>query len=92
MTKYYAYTKPLTCRMWALFGKGASRLNYHIWRNISCIKPFGQKYDPIDLPPVNVKLDGEYSGPRVDFGGHHVFDFLYRWIQVLLKVQYQHHF
>ena len=76
--------------MWALFGKGATRLNYNIWRNISCIKPFGKKYEPI--PAVNVKLDGEYVGPRVDFGGHHVFDFLYHWIQLLLKIKYQQHF
>ena len=72
MTKYHAYTKPLTCRMWALFGKGATRLNYHIWRNISCVKPDGKKYEPI--PHVFVMPFGKYVGPRVDFGGHEEFD------------------
>ena len=60
------------CRMWALFGKGATRLNYHIWRNISCVKPDGKKYEPI--PHVFVMPFGKYVGPRVDFGGHEEFD------------------
>ena len=35
MTKEIAYTKPLTCKMWALFGKYAAQHGY---------KPYGEDF------------------------------------------------
>lgn len=40
MSKDEAYTHPLACRMWALFGKHAAKHGYKVWRNYDCSKNF----------------------------------------------------
>ena len=73
MTKQEAYTQPLACRMWALFGQYASKHDYSVWAGFNCSE--GGPYPPI--PKVNVGPQGEYNRKWVkpgkqlmDFGGH----------------------
>jgi hypothetical protein len=53
MTKKVAYTKPVACRMWNLFGKAATRVGYSVWENMQC-----EGFPPIHN--VNVGPQGEY--------------------------------
>jgi hypothetical protein len=74
MTKELAYTRPLTCRMWNLFGSHIIRFNYSVFNG----------YDCTNIPPVKevaVGAQGEYDSkwvqpgqPLLDFGGHDDFD------------------
>lgn len=77
MTKELAYTRPLACRMWNLFGAYIERFNYTVWGGYNCS----------GVPPiknVNVGARGEYDNlwvksgqPLLDFGGHDEFDKIY---------------
>lgn len=40
MSKDEAYTHPLACRMWALFGTHAAKHGYKVWHNYDCSKNF----------------------------------------------------
>jgi len=72
MTKEEAYTVPLVCRMWALFGRYAALHAYRPWRDTDCS---GAEHPPI--PMVNVGPQGEYNSrwvkkgqKQIDFGGY----------------------
>jgi hypothetical protein len=73
MTKDLAYTRPLVCRMWALFGAYASRIGY------SRRGDFGECPEEHNVPirMVNVGPQGDYNDawvkegqPFMDFGEH----------------------
>lgn len=77
MTKEDAYTKELTCRMWALFGEFASKHGYKPYNNFDCSvdNSTGEPYPKIRN--VNVGAQGEYDhkwvtpGQKlIDFGGY----------------------
>jgi hypothetical protein len=77
MTKDVAYTKPLACRMFNLFGKYIMEHNYTSWKNFDC--PVSE-YPAI--PNANVGPRGEYNRMWVqpgvnllDFGGHEKSEF-----------------
>lgn len=72
MTKETAYTVPLVCRMWKLFGKHSLKHGYQVWGNYNCD---ANDYPPI--PRINVGPRGEYDSNWVkpgqkllDFGGY----------------------
>ena len=73
MKKDDAYTKPLICKMWALFGKYASRIGYQRRGHEDFDCP--EATEPI--PMVNVGPQGDYNDhwvkagqPFMDFGDH----------------------
>jgi len=66
MTKQDAYITPLVCRMWAKFGKYASKHGYSIWKNASCDAIVMDQANPI--PKVAVGAKGEYDSSWVDPG------------------------
>ncbi len=57
MTKEVAYTRPLVCRMWALFGVHAAVHGYTPYGGLDC-GGFGAK---LAIPHVNVGPQGEYD-------------------------------
>lgn len=71
MTKQIAYTKPVACRMWNLFGSFATRVGYKTWdETMDCTG-----YPKMHM--VNVGPQGEYNHKWVkpgaellDFGDH----------------------
>lgn len=79
MTKSEAYTRPLACRMWALFGKYAAEHKYGPWANYNCSagdETNGGVPYPM-IPKVNVGPRGEYNfkwvtqgAKKIDFGGY----------------------
>lgn len=77
MTKAVAYTAPLACRMWALFGKYAGTHGYGPWPGANCSSSRDKQATLSALPMVNVGPRGEYNKQWVkpgqkllDFGGH----------------------
>ena len=77
MTKAEAYTRPLACRMWNLFGASAARYNYSVWGDGD------GSYDCSNItaavPRINVGPQGEYNRQWVkpgmqllDFGEHFI--------------------
>ena len=73
MTKSEAYTRPLACRMWNLFGASATRYNYSVWGGYDCSNI------TVAVPRINVGPQGEYNHQWVkpgmqllDFGDHFI--------------------
>lgn len=73
MTKAEAYTRPLACRMWNLFGASAARYNYSVWGSYDCSNI------TVAVPRINVGPQGEYNHQWVkpgmqllDFGDHFI--------------------
>jgi len=73
MTKSEAYTRPLACRMWNLFGASAARYNYSVWGGYDCSNITEA------VPRINVGPQGEYNHQWVkpgmqllDFGDHFI--------------------
>ena len=73
MTKAEAYTRPLACRMWNLFGASAARYNYSVWGGYDCSNITAA------VPRINVGPQGEYNRQWVkpgmqllDFGEHFI--------------------
>lgn len=71
MTKQVAYTKPVACRMWNLYGNFANRVGYKIWNNLEGCN----EYPKMNM--INVGPQGEYNhrwvkgGKKlIDFGDH----------------------
>lgn len=71
MTKKVAYTKPVACRMWNLFGTYATRVGYKAWDDAMDCTTFPK------MQMVNVGPQGEYNHKWVkpgatllDFGDH----------------------
>jgi len=79
MTKPEAYTKPLVCRMWALFGSFAGPHGYSPYGGLNCSQN-GQKWSAV--PRVNVGPQGEYNRKWVgvgekllDWGGYNASEY-----------------
>lgn len=80
MTKDVAYTRPIACRMWALFGRFAARVSYPMQGPRAAYNCTG--YPPI--VKVNVGGSGEYNplwvrpgGRPIDFGEHPPSNFVW---------------
>jgi hypothetical protein len=67
MTKDTAYTKPLACKMWKLFGSHCLRHGYNVWKGYTCD-------DQTPIPRVNVGPRGEYDHKWIK-PGHKLLDF-----------------
>ena len=74
VSKQEAYTRPVLCRMWALFGKYAKRIGYDRFGGdtIDCPEEHN-----VPIPMVNVGPQGDYNDawvkagkPFLDFGEH----------------------
>jgi hypothetical protein len=72
-TKDYAYSRPLVCRMWALFGSYASRVGY---KRRGDWKDCPEEHN-VPIRMVNVGPQGDYNDawvkagqPFIDFGEH----------------------
>jgi len=79
MTKPLAYTRPLVCRMWALFGRFAAQHGYRPYNGYNCTTPT-QNWQPI--PRINVGPQGEYNRKWVspgekllDWGGYNASEY-----------------
>lgn len=85
MTKQIAYTKPLVCRMWSLFGTYASQYGYRPFNNFTCDNNNDNGANNNNnitypaIPKINVGPQGEYNhkwvrpGQKlIDFGGYKV--------------------
>ena len=85
MTKDVAYTRPITCRMWALFGRFALRVGYPLSGIRAAYNCTGFN-QPIQK--INVGGSGEYNplwvrpnAKPVDFGEHPPSDFVWGTVQ-----------
>jgi hypothetical protein len=90
MTKEEAYTAPLACRMWALFGAHAAKHGYKMWRDMDCSQlAAGTSAGAIKQGEggalVAVPAGASGSGnayppiPRVNVGGQGEYD--RKWVQ-----------
>ena len=84
MTKDVAYTRPITCRMWALFGRFALRVGYPLSGARAAYNCTGFK----PIQKINVGGSGEYNplwvrpnAKPVDFGEHPPSDFVWGTVQ-----------
>ena len=90
MSKMEAYTIPLVCRMWALFGKYAVKHGYGVYNNIDCsvlapgtdANPIakGQGGAVVAVPGGNSSTNNVYPPiPRVNVGGQGEYD--RKWVK-----------